>query len=154
MTGSKPHPIEPRLLSRRVITEAGCWHYTRFITRQGYGAIGYQGRRNVLVHRVAYELFVGPIPEGLTLDHRCHTDDETCPGGSTCLHRRCFNPEHLEPVTHAVNTQRGRQATKTHCKRGHELHVDNLFPWGIRKGVRACRTCGIEKARNQHRRAA
>lgn len=142
-------PILDRLTARREITDTGCWLYTGFLMPQGYGAIGYKGRRGALVHRVAYEELVGPIPDGLTIDHRCHTEDTTCVDGPACRHRRCFNPEHLEPVTKAVNTQRGRPATKTHCKRNHELTGDNLFPWGLRVGRRACRTCGIEKARAQ-----
>lgn len=51
-----------------------------------------------LAHRASYEQFVGPIPEGLQLDHLCRVPS-------------CVNPEHLEPVTHAENGRRGR-ATK------------------------------------------
>jgi hypothetical protein len=47
-------------------------------------------------HRVAWELEHGPVPDGLTLDHRC------------CV-RHCVNPAHLEPVSHKVNCQRRSQ---------------------------------------------
>lgn len=54
-----------------------------------------------MAHRVAYELWVGPIPEGMELDHRCKV-------------RACINPAHLEPVTHAENMRRlGRRRPET-----------------------------------------
>lgn len=67
------------------------------LTEQGYGdARGYcDGRRRA--HVVAYEHTHGSVSEGLELDHLCRN-------------RRCINPNHLEPVTHKVNVQRGRAA--------------------------------------------
>ena len=86
-----------------------CWLWGGSHTRNGYGqATGRDWRKKVLPHRVAYELLVGPIPEGMQLDHLCRT-------------LLCVNPDHLEIVTHYENHQRGYKAKKTHCRRGHPL---------------------------------
>lgn len=79
--------------------EDGCWLWTASLTGDGYGRISLGGKFGPmgLAHRVAYELLVGPIPEGLELDHLCRV-------------RRCVNPEHLEPVTHAENVRRAQEA--------------------------------------------
>lgn len=84
-----------------------CWPWTAFINAGGYGTFGLDGPGN-LAHRWSYEHFVKPIPDGLQLDHLCHTRERlTCPGGPTCPHRRCVNPAHLEPVPQKVNVERG-----------------------------------------------
>ncbi len=70
-----------------------CWCWTGRKNRNGYARAWWDGREPVL-HRVAYELLVGPIPAGLILDHECRQRD-------------CINPEHMEPVTHRENTRRG-----------------------------------------------
>jgi hypothetical protein len=85
------------------------------INGQAYGFWWEQtprGWRPVYAHRWAYIHWKGWIPRGHTLDHRCHSEDESCPGGPSCLHRRCVDPEHLEPVTLAENQARrkGRKA--------------------------------------------
>lgn len=89
----------------RVSVVGTCWRWTGTVTKAGYGKFGV-GRVVYNVHRWAYEQFVGPIPAEMTIDHTCH-NRETCPGGITCLHRRCVNPEHLEAVTQKVNVSRG-----------------------------------------------
>jgi hypothetical protein len=78
-----------------------------------------------------YEALVGPIPDGLFLDH-------------TCRNRNCVNPQHLDPVTNKENILRGegspaKNARKTHCKNGHPLKGENLVRGS--KGERVCRTC-------------
>lgn len=93
----------------------------------GPGKYGY-------AHRIAYELVVGPIPEGLTLDHLCRV-------------RRCVNPEHLEPVTMGENLRRGMSPAMISkrtgiCKRGHSL-ADAYRRWNGE--VTNCRTCYREK---------
>src|SRR5690554_6462185 len=88
-----------------------CWLWIGKINNRGYGLF-YLDRRMQAAHRAAYQLLVGPIPDGLDLDH-------------TCRVRRCVNPDHLEPVTHRENLLRGASfaavnAAKTHCPHGHE----------------------------------
>lgn len=70
-----------------------CWIWERS-SYQGYGTMQYM-RKRVYVHRAVYEFLMGPIPDGLVLDHLCCT-------------KRCYNPRHLEPVTRAENTRRCR----------------------------------------------
>lgn len=84
------------------------------------------------VHRLAYVRWVGPIPDGLELDHLCRV-------------RSCCRPSHLEAVTHRENTLRSpitpaaRNAKKTHCDYGHEFTVENTYR--MRAGGRSCRAC-------------
>ncbi|MPZ13794.1 MAG: hypothetical protein GEU73_05120 [Chloroflexi bacterium] len=85
-------PPLDRLARRMVISERGCWEWQGSRDRFGYGYIGVDGAVP-RVYRAAYELLVGPIPEGLELDHICENPP-------------CFNPDHLEPVTHAENMRR------------------------------------------------
>ncbi|MBD3781687.1 MAG: HNH endonuclease [Micrococcales bacterium] len=82
-----------RLLGRIGRAPSGCWPWLGTLTWGGYGQIGRHGQ-NVTAHRAVWEHFVGPIPEDLTLGHRCHDEDLTCPPGP-CEHRRCVNPTHL-----------------------------------------------------------
>ena len=117
----------------------GCWLWTGNILPSGYAQVRCEEDHKLRrVHRVMYELMVGHIPDGLELDHLCHTKDKTCPGGSTCIHRRCVHPEHLEPVTLQVNHQR-MKGRKTHCPQGHPYVGDNIRI--NEKGYQMCRTC-------------
>lgn len=100
------------LLSR---VDGDCLVWIGSIDNDGYGRARKAGR---LAHRVAYETWVGPIPQELTLDHLCRN-------------RRCIWPSHLEAVTKGVNTLRGegpsaRAARRDHCLYGHPLSGDNL----------------------------
>jgi hypothetical protein len=127
----------------------GCWLWDGQVDREGYGRFKVSGRRRA-AHRVAYELMIGPIGSGLEIDHVCHTRDETCDGGSACLHRRCVNPEHLEAVPGVVNNARSGSLTainarKTHCKWGHEFTPENTYwctrRYGKYQPSRRCREC-------------
>lgn len=80
-----------------------------------------------------YEAFVGPIPDGLQIDHLCRV-------------RHCVNPAHLEPVTIAENVRRGA-AAQTHCKYGHEYTPENTV---IHHGGRECRTCNRIRSRRRY----
>lgn len=147
----KVQPITQRLMARREVTPSGCWHWTGHLDAHGYGRMKVN-RLQKLVHREAYQAFVGPIPDGLPLDHVCHSNDLTCLGGDTCLHRRCMNPEHLEAVTTQVNLLRGRgfvarYAAQTHCLQGHEFNAENTLIDSL--GRRGCRSCGRDRKRNQ-----
>lgn len=119
-----------------------CWLWIAPTTVEGYGTFGIGSRtdgtkRVVGAHRFAYELLVGPIPDGMELDHV----------KELCGNRHCVNPAHLEPVVHKVNINRGKNARseKTHCPQGHEYAGDNLYISSF--GFRQCRACGRERHR-------
>lgn len=103
-----------------------CWYLPHEIVwdkGNGYAYVTVEKRR-VGAHRLAYELFVGPIPVGAVIDHQCHNLDLSCPGGDTCPHRRCVNPAHLRAVDTKTNVLAGRgpvaeNARKETCPRGH-----------------------------------
>lgn len=112
-------PLPERLLTRREITDSGCWLSTyKSINPGGYRKITV-GDRHLLVHRAAYELWVRPIPDGLTIDHLCRQP-------------RCFNPAHLQAVTMRENLIRGHgtwasNVRKTHCPQGHPYDEANTY---------------------------
>ncbi len=114
-----------------------CWTWTGYVDR-GYGKIGVGGRRGRVrrVHRLGWELLVGPVPDDLTLDHLCRN-------------RACWNPDHLEPVTAEENNRRGVQA-KTHCIHGHEYTEENTYRRP--DGTRLCRVCMRTHANAHYRR--
>ena len=122
-------PIGLRFMKKTEIIESGCWLWLGYTDRKGYGIFGVSSGKTVKAHRFSYELFVGPIPEGLPLDHLCRT-------------RNCVNPFHLEPVTNQENVIRGFRArtAKTHCKNGHELTESNTYHHP-KTGWRDCRKC-------------
>lgn len=128
----RPRPHRERVLAKTAIMPSGCVEWTG-ARQRGYGVAEQPSGKTGVAHRVVYELLAGPIPEGETLDHLCRN-------------RACVNPGHLEPVSRGENTMRGdtiaaANAAKTHCKRGHGLHGDNLEPYALRRGKRACVTC-------------
>ncbi len=117
--------------------DSPCWIYRKRPTDNGYAQMRMPDGRQPTAHRAFYEHHVGPIPAGLTLDHLCRN-------------RRCVNPQHLEPVTRGANVLRGdtlpaRNATKTHCPRGHEYDAANTHI--NRQGGRVCRTCNRNRQR-------
>jgi hypothetical protein len=118
------------------VDEAGCWLWGASVDLGGYARF-HIGRpsagtaRMASAHRVAYSSLVGPIPEGLQLDHLCRV-------------RHCVNPKHLEPVTHRENVLRGAgvaagYARRTHCRHGHVLVGRNVI--SRPDGGRRCRAC-------------
>lgn len=134
-----------------------CWPWLGFVTPYGYGL--YAHKR---AHRRAYTFAVGPIPEGLEIDHICHNADPTCVGGFGCFHRRCCNPKHLEVVTHVENMRRRRGRLSRHvpsrqarevCCHGHALTGDNVYV--TPEGRIRCRACAVDERRRYaaHRKA-
>lgn len=119
----------------------GCWHWTGALSNGGYGQFGVKGTTRS-AHRVAYEAVHGPIGVDLTIDHTCHNDDLSCPGGRECLHRRCVNPDHLEAVPLAVNL---RRRYRDRCPNGHEYTPENTA-YRV-NGRRICITCRRDCAR-------
>lgn len=125
-----------RLDARTVVTPTGCVEYQGGLTTSGYGQMSVDGR-SVQTHRLAYVLAIGPVPEGLVIDHLCRN-------------RACCNPFHMEPVTRQVNTLRGAtlaagNAAKTHCRQGHPYEGDNLRIDSC--GKRRCRQCETARRR-------
>ena len=111
----------------KVDKSGDCWLWTGRLEALGYARCRVDGER-VYAHRYAYELEVGPIPDGMEIDHLCRV-------------RHCVNPTHLEAVTHRENLRRSPiqvtsvNARKTHCPYGH--------PYSNRdsRGWRECGTC-------------
>lgn len=115
----------------------GCWLWTGGTNASGYGrfALGHRGIEQA--HRWSYEHHIGPIPDGLQIDHLCRVHG-------------CVNPAHMEPVTGRENVRRGEtlpaaNAVKTHCPRGHTYDDANTYVSG--RGERTCRTCRRDAAR-------
>jgi hypothetical protein len=119
---------------------SGCWLWIGATDENGYGRFGdwQDGRtRMFLPHRISYELHVGPIPDGLVLDHLCRTPS-------------CVNPDHLDPVRQRVNVLRGnvgKKLERTHCSKGHEFTSENTA-WVARGSgkSRRCRQCHAANA--------
>lgn len=134
-----------RFRRKFVIAFDGCWAWRPKPINSGYGIFFlWDGAKKTgtLAHRFAYETWVGPIPEGLTIDHLCRN-------------KLCVNPSHLEPVSNAENNRRGnslsaQNSRKTRCKRGHEFTPENTEVQT--SGARKCKTC--RKAANRDRYAA
>ena len=130
---------------RYVEFTATCWLWTGSKTDRGYPSFGARKESPTLssrAHRFSYEMFVGPIPDDMELDHLCRV-------------RHCVNPFHLEIVNHRENVLRGTSplavnAAKDRCIRGHWLVEGNIYH---RKsgGLRACRQCHLDsgKARKE-----
>lgn len=135
----------------------GCWYWMGPADKAGYGIASVPPGDRSYAHRAVYEWLNGPITAGLDLDHVCHSRaviEGSCDGGPNCLHRRCVNPSHLEPVTPRVNNMRGlgvtaKNASKTHCLRGHEFTEDNTCL--SQRGDRTCRECNRTRKRAAYR---
>ncbi len=100
--------LAARLAARTVVTDSGCWLWQGARNGDGYGIIRRDSHSLALAHRVAYELHVGAIPNGLTIDHLCYE-------------RACVNPAHHEAVSLAENNRR-RLARAARC--GQTTHRD------------------------------
>ena len=87
-----------RMLSRIAVRPNGCWEWTGSTDRDGYGQVRWNARL-WRVHRLVWTALVGPIPEGLVLDHD---------GKNGCGNPTCCRPAHMELVTPQVNSARGR----------------------------------------------
>jgi len=126
-------PIRERFMDMVKKMPSGCWEWQAAKNDLGYGQLTLPGKKRVYAHRFSYEKHVGPIPEGMDLDHLCRNPS-------------CVNPDHLEPVTHRENMHRGASPSITvflsgRCARGHEMTGDNVYWSPTVPGKRECRKC-------------
>lgn len=152
----KQLPIPGRWAEKVRADASGCWLWTASTDRDGYGKFQYPGpdgrQIHQRAHRYAYELFVGPIPDGLVVMHSCDTPS-------------CVNPNHLDIGTPLENNDdkvaKGRHAQlwgtplkrtrQTHCLNGHPLSGRNLWV-NPKTGWRRCRQCAADRARESYHR--
>lgn len=129
--------IMARFLGKIEIDEKGCWNWTDYLDKKGYGRIWIKGDKP-LIHRFIYEYYYGTISQILQINHKCKN-------------KKCCNPTHLEEVTAKVNVNYSRKehmvglekritanSRKTHCIRGHPLTPENLY---YAKDRRICKIC-------------
>ena len=120
-----PRPVVDRLMEKTIPEpNSGCWIWLGVVRNSGYGLIGVgsdvDGTRTMKsVHRVAYEEFVGEIPTGLYVLHRCDN-------------KLCVNPEHLFVGTQADNMR--------------DMHIKGRNYWG---GVRRSNRPSNNRRRKQ-----
>lgn len=137
----KNHPLQraARFLSKIERHTEGCWGWTGSVSPNGYARHG-----AAYAHRLAYELLVGPIPEGMDVDHVRERG---------CTERTCTNPDHLEVVTPAENRRRQPnvidQMARTHCPKGHPYDEENTRMRGNKRG---CRQCDRDSAARSNQR--
>jgi hypothetical protein len=122
--------VETRRFLEKLLIGDGCWEWQASL-QHGYGQMGVS-RRPALAHRLSYELFRGPIPAGMQIDHLCRN-------------RKCQNPDHFDLVDMQENIRRSplSNVNKTHCKHNHEYTPENTY---IRPyGGRDCKACQRER---------
>lgn len=91
-----------RFEEKYFVAPDGCWIWTANVDRDGYGKISVSGIQR-MAHRASYEMHVGPIPDGMQIDHLCRK-------------RSCVNHYHLEVVTLAENNR--RKSITSRCQHG------------------------------------
>jgi len=114
---------------RRVIDRTSCWTTGLRLDRHGYARSTFE-YRHWFIHRLSYEAYVGPIPDGMVIDH-------------ICRNRACVRPDHLEPVTVWENTRRSdnfmaHRAASSTCGKAHPFDDANTRMRGNRRQCRAC----------------
>jgi hypothetical protein len=147
----RARPAEERFWERIEKDQStGCWNFRARYYSRGYAQFSVSGNGSdgsqvrVYAHRYSWELHRGPIPAGLSLDHRCRNTI-------------CCNPDHLEPVSLKENVLRSNgvfalNARKAMCKRGHQFTPQNTY--SKRPGERRCRTCRADQHRAKRNAAA
>ncbi|MFD3594293.1 HNH endonuclease signature motif containing protein [Nocardia sp. NPDC058640] len=117
----------------------GCWRWVAAKSTTGYGKFALVAVSPGYAHRISYIELVGPVPEGLVLDHLCRN-------------RLCVNPAHLEPVRQRINVLRGESPVaanvhKTFCANGHPYDEKNTYrrPGADKRGCRLCRRAAYQR---------
>jgi hypothetical protein len=133
---------DEEILLAGVVHDSDCWLRTLGV-RPGTAGNGggysrlYRHGKTVYAHRLAFETWVGPIPDGLQIDHLCER-------------RNCINPAHLQATTSKGNLAHGKtNAMKTHCPRGHPYDI--ITAQGSR-GCSICRAAASRKSWNRRQR--
>ena len=133
-----------RFMRKVVVDPSGCWLWTGW-TNGKYGGFAF-GTHKVYAHRVSYQHYVGPMPEGYTIDHLCKV-------------KLCVNPEHLEAVTYHENLRRAdawvgvsqyHRPDQTKCGAG--LHDWIPANWKKRGNGVKCRLCHNQRNREYKER--
>lgn len=127
--------LPDRLVSK--LEMGDCWRWTGAKDQDGYGSIWWEKRKQ-RVHRVVWQMLVGPIPNTLQIDHLCRV-------------RSCANPDHLDVVSRRTNHRRSPFYGGSHCPKGHPYDEANTY-WLA--GERSCRTCHRERQRRWKLRQA
>jgi hypothetical protein len=144
----KPDVDEWFLLKTSPEPNTGCWLWREHVGNCGYALVRpylHGKNRTMLAHRLSYELFKGPIPMGLTIDHLCRV-------------KSCVNPAHLEAVSNRVNQFRnpqsltGNNSRKICCLHGHPFSGANLYMHGTNRHCRACRRANSQQRKRLDRR--
>lgn len=127
--------LQQRFWSKVELKESGlitdCWEWTACKDNDGYGRLYVSKNKNILPHRLSYELFNNKISKNKEIDHLCSNPS-------------CVNPAHLESVTHKENLERSNNIglhlkSKKECPKGHPYSGDNLTIDNA--GSRRCRIC-------------
>lgn len=106
----------------------GCWEWKGHRDAWGYGQFKHKGTA-AKAHRVSYELFVGPIPEGLVLMHKCDNP-------------KCVRPDHLEPGTQEDNVR--DRNSKGRTAMGADVQSSKLSQTMVQE-IRERRSLGAER---------
>lgn len=124
--------------------DGACWVFDGPLNQGGYGLVTLrppgEGTKQYRAHRLAYEVWVGPIPDGLTVDHVAKRG---------CVSKACCNPAHLEAVTNAENSMRSgnplaQNARRNRCVNGHEFDEERRVGDRVYRG---CSVCRLERGR-------
>lgn len=144
----RPDTLDELIKRTIPVPFSGCWLWLGGLNANGYGVAPWRrGRGSTLAHVATYSKTIGPVPDGLEIDHLCRV-------------RCCVNPDHLEAVTHKINSQRGEcgkntgkiMRSRTQCKRGHSLSGENLLITS--NGGRRCRSCVRQQSQDRRRQRA
>ena len=113
-------------------TETDCWIWNKGTSASGYGRYYIDGVQRY-AHQYSYELYIGPIPNGLLVLHRCNN-------------KPCVNPDHLYAGTYSNNNDDVRRTgggykktNQEYCGRGHLMLTGSLYVG--RDGRRQCKSC-------------